>query len=181
MKDIRNKYVSVVNNGNLTLWTGPNPTKDDEAIGTALATANAIKEASPEATAYPVMVVQILPGDDLAKLHGIHKKTGYVVCGSTGCTCCKSENFVDGLYDDVSAAIDSASSHSKRGTVRSQYSKTGIYTVREIVYEQLPDGRVIVGSRVFESSSFWESGEDVYDAFAYEGKEVGKEGSYSER
>ena len=181
MADTRNKYVSVVVNGNLSNWTGPNPAKDEEAIEKAFKIAEANSKVNPEATVYPVLVTQILPGDDLAKLHGIRKKVGYVVCGSTGCSCCHNENFVDGIYDDVSKAIDSAASHSSRGTVRSQYTRTGIYTVREIEYELLPDDRIIIGNRVFDGTSFWESGEDIYDALSYEGKEVGQEGKYLSR
>lgn len=175
---LRNCYTAVINNGSISMWTGPNPSADDEALEKAVQAADQIRNVGG-GTVYPVLVREILPDDTPMTLAGIPKRKGYVIHGSTGCSCCRSENFVEGVYEDVSKAIDRAKSHEDRRTVRSQYSSTGIYTVREVEYEKLPDGRVIIGSRVYESDSFMEFGEEISEAIRYEGQEVGSQGKSS--
>lgn len=169
---MRNKYVSVVVNGQLSNWTGPNPSVEEDAIQRALKSAELSTQSQAGVTAYPVLITQILPDDTLMTLAGIRKKTGYIVHGSTGCSCCRSENFVEGIYETSDAAIDRAGEHQKRRTVRSQCSDTGIYTVREIEYERLPDGRVIIGNRVFDNFDFMEFGEEISESLSYEGKAI---------
>lgn len=85
-----------------------------------------------------------------------------LVFGSTGCSCCRCENFVEGVYMDPQAAQSSIDSHRQRRTVASQYSATGIYEMREVEAEALPNGRFIVGNRVIDESCY-ETGEGIYD------------------
>lgn len=110
-------------------------------------------------------------GEVMQLVQTIVKKTGYFVHGCTGCTCCQSENFVNGMYDNVDDAMECAARHEKDRTVRSQYSSTGIYTVRKIQYELLSDGRIIIGNRVFDDESIYETG-DIAEDLRYSGESL---------
>lgn len=99
------------------------------------------------------------------------KFNGFIVHGSTGCSCCRNENFVSGIYDDEDSAMENAIYHQKQRTVRSQYSDTGIYSVIQLEYELFEDGRILIGRRVFDDKSFWESGEIAED-LRYDGKVI---------
>lgn len=94
---------------------------------------------------------------------------GFIIIGTTGCSCCRNENFVDGLFDTIEQAKSKAQNHTERRTVRSQYSDTGIYEIRRIEYLQLPDERIVIGSRVFDDRYFFETGEDISWSMQYEG------------
>ena len=96
----------------------------------------------------------------------ITKHEGFVVFGSTGCTCCSSSNFVDGLYPTLEEASARTHYHTENRTVASQFSKSGRYSIQKVEYELLPDGRVIIGSDVFDSENFWETGDDFYFSIA---------------
>lgn len=98
----------------------------------------------------------------------ISKHTGFFIHGSTGCSCCRNENFVCGIQHSLDEALERAIRFHESKTVCSQYSDNGIYSIREIDYEKLPDGRVIIGSRVFEDESFYESG-NIATEMDYEG------------
>lgn len=103
----------------------------------------------------------------------IQKKTGYFIHGSTGCSCCREDNFIEGLYISAEEAFRDVDIHTRNRTVRSQYSETGIYTVQEIEYELLEDGRVIIGNRVFDDEKFYESGAIAED-LRYNGKTISR-------
>lgn len=97
----------------------------------------------------------------------IEKKTGILIKGSTGCTCCRDENFITGFYSDIEEARGIALSKYERKAVASQYAKNGVYTIMEVEYELLHDvndpdnDRIILQGRVFD-------GEFLYIS-AYEG------------
>lgn len=80
------------------------------------------------------------------------KKIVYWIEAMTGCSCCSYENFDLGFYfdkEEPQAIIDKW----KRGDgnpLASQYSKYGLYFLREAEAEILPDGRLIVEGRVFD-------------------------------
>lgn len=57
MPQPHNKYVSVVADGNLSLWTGPNPDKDKSAKQQAIDMAEVYRNQG--FTAYPVLVEEI--------------------------------------------------------------------------------------------------------------------------
>lgn len=99
----------------------------------------------------------------MPEVSGIQKKTGYYIHGSTGCTCCRNENFISGMYDSENYALDRLASHEKSRTVSSQYSNTGLYTLYKTGYELLPDGRIILKNYVFDDDSFYESGHIAND------------------
>lgn len=79
------------------------------------------------------------------------KKVWYIEC-RTGCSCCASENFDQGFYDnpkEPQALIDKW----RQGIdnpLASQYARYGIYHLIEDEAEILPDGRWIVAGSVFE-------------------------------
>ena len=91
------------------------------------------------------------------------KCEGFVIFGSTGCTCCSSDNFVEGIFHTLEEASRRVHSHTKNCTVASQFSKTGRYTIQKISYEKiLHDGRIIIGNNVFDEEEFWMTGDDFY-------------------
>lgn len=99
------------------------------------------------------------------------KHTGYLIHGSTGCTCCSSENFIEGIKTNSDDAMNTAISHKERKTVCSQYSETGIYSIIEIQYEKLLDGRIIIGDRIFDDEFIYEHGETAND-MRFDGKTI---------
>lgn len=106
------------------------------------------------------------------------KTQGYLIHGSTGCSCCRENNFVSGIYETLESAMEAAEDYVKVRRVASQYSNTGIYTIREIEYEQLSDGRVILGKMVFDDKhSLYEYG-SIAETLSSEGKSLGHLGSY---
>lgn len=132
--------------------------------------------------------------DHLAKLdrwaHAVQSKTefyiqhrrGYVVHGSTGCSCCRSSNFIYTASDlTLSDAVRIADDFVKSKRVSSQYSSTGIYWVYELDYEILPDGRVIAQGQVFQSYNDldWEVDGIKSDSFVTGLKQVYKTGKTS--
>jgi len=80
----------------------------------------------------------------------------YSIDCSTGCSCCSSENFRQGFYTDK-AEPEKLIAEWQQGNgnpLASQYARRGIYKLEEHDAEQLPDGRIIIGSRIYESSGF---------------------------
>lgn len=80
------------------------------------------------------------------------KKIGWYISCSTGCTCCSDENFYQGFYDTREEAQGIIDEYYKGNgnPLASQYAKYGRYSIYEIHYEELPDGRIIVHDKVFE-------------------------------
>ena len=112
------------------------------------------------------------PADTVAPTPFLTKKVGYYVYGRTGCTCCSNENFVGGLDLTLDKAIESVKWHISNRTVCSQYSPTGEYSVYQVDYEVLPDGRVIVGDRVLESEDEFHLYGDAANDFAGTGTRI---------
>jgi phosphodiesterase/alkaline phosphatase D-like protein len=107
------------------------------------------------------------------------KTQRYLIHGSTGCSCCRNENFLCGIYDTLVQAMQRAEEYVKSQRVCSQYSKTGIYTVYEIGYEELIDGRIIIGNHIFDDKhSIYEYGNDI-DSIRHDGKSLGHLGAYN--
>lgn len=104
-------------------------------------------------------------------LVGKQTHIGYIIHGSTGCTCCRSDNFIHGLYDTAEAAFAQVEQHVRMRTVRSQYSESGNYTVNEVEYENLSNGRILIDTTVFDSVSFFETG-TLAEALRHTGRRV---------
>lgn len=96
----------------------------------------------------------------------ITKHTGFIILGSTGCSCCRYDNFVQGIINTEEEAQELVASHKRNKTVASQFSATGNYTIKAVAYELISDGRVIVCDRVMDNESFVLTGEDEYYAFS---------------
>jgi hypothetical protein len=78
-------------------------------------------------------------------------KTGYAIFAKTGCSCdsCKEEFFIELFFtDDVIVAMNDAENYAKNGRLKSQYSNTGIYYIKEFEYVALEDGRKIIGNYI---------------------------------
>jgi len=73
----------------------------------------------------------------------------YTVYASTGCSCCNSDNHYRGPYRSKQDAEEAVKSFQQQHLVASQYSQQGNYDIEEHDAEVLPDGRVIIGSRIF--------------------------------
>lgn len=96
----------------------------------------------------------------------ITKHKGFIILGSTGCSCCRCDNFVQGIFQDEESAKATVENHRRNKTVASQYAKTGNYTIKPVDYELINDGRVIIGDRVMDNESFILTGESEYYAFS---------------
>ena len=102
----------------------------------------------------------------------IEKKTGFIIKAQTGCSCCKEENFIEGIFKTDEKALEFAMALYEEKAVASQYYPNGYYSIEEIEYEELSDNRIIIGSRIFEgdSDSLWISSWD--GANDIDGKQV---------
>jgi len=96
----------------------------------------------------------------------ITKHNGFIILGSTGCSCCRYENFVQGIIKTEEEANTLVESHKRNKTVSSQYSATGVYTIKRIEYELISDGRIILCDRVMDNENFVLTGADEYYAFS---------------
>lgn len=79
------------------------------------------------------------------------KKKVWWIEATTGCSCCAYQNFNKGFYfnkDEAQAVIDRWS-QGINNPLASQYAKYGRYYLGEEEAEILPDGRIIVGDKVF--------------------------------
>lgn len=74
----------------------------------------------------------------------------YTIYASTGCSCCNYENHYRGPYRTKQDAENAANSFREQRLLASQFSKQGNYSIDEHDGEILPDGRVIIGSRIFD-------------------------------
>ena len=107
--------------------------------------------------------------ESTAKSITITKKTGYIIHGSTGCSCCRDDNILEGIKDTEEEALESAIYLHDRKAVCSQYSSNGIYSIYKIDYEEISDERIIIGDRIFDDKFIYESGQTANDMM-YEGK-----------
>lgn len=73
----------------------------------------------------------------------------YTIYASTGCSCCNYENHYRGPYSSEEVAKQRADSFRSIRLLASQYSLRGNYRIAEHDAEVLPDGRVIIDSRIF--------------------------------
>lgn len=73
----------------------------------------------------------------------------FFVVASTGCTCCRNENSIHGPYSSQGKAKCVAKAMHETQYVRSQYSTNGEYDLYSADYEELQDGRKVVGRLVF--------------------------------
>lgn len=74
---------------------------------------------------------------------------GYMIYAQTGCSCCYGENHDRGPYKTRQEAELRRKNFLETSLLASQYSKNGIYTISEVEFEQLPDGRLIYDSKVY--------------------------------
>lgn len=68
----------------------------------------------------------------------------------TGCTCCSNENHYRGPYSTRQIAEKRVEEFKAMPLLASQYARQGRYEIEEHEAEQLPDGRLICGSKVYE-------------------------------
>ena len=83
----------------------------------------------------------------------------YMIHCSTGCTCCSNENHYCGPFSSREIAEGFKARFHATKRLASQYAPNGHYKVEEYDTEVLPDGRIIISSRVFPGwadQSGWE-------------------------
>lgn len=73
----------------------------------------------------------------------------FFTISETGCTCCRSDNRIFGPFKELDSAKSRRESNIASKNFASQYTTTGRHTLGSSEAEQLPDGRLIIGSRVF--------------------------------
>lgn len=79
----------------------------------------------------------------------------YIIDASTGCTCCSyDKDHKRGPYSTIEAAELRVKEFQEMPLLASQYASHGIYRIFEEEGEQLPDGRIICGNKVFPG--FWD-------------------------
>jgi len=87
----------------------------------------------------------------------------YLIHGSTGCTCCSYENFIEGIFKTIEEAQERKKYHTEHCTVASQYSRTGRYTIYKVKCKKYSNNsRIIVGHETFDSKNFHENREYYY-------------------
>lgn len=81
----------------------------------------------------------------------MEKRKVWWIEATTGCSCCAYQNFNRGFYfnkEEPQAIIDKWSK-GINNPLTSQYAEYGRYYLREGEAEVLPDGRIIMGDKVF--------------------------------
>ena len=81
----------------------------------------------------------------------LEKKKVWWIEATTGCSCCAYQNFNQGFYfnkEEPQAIIDKWNKGIDN-PLASQYAKYGRYYLGEEEAEVLPDGRIVVGDKVF--------------------------------
>lgn len=73
----------------------------------------------------------------------------YIIHCSTGCSCCNEENHYRGPYKAQKDAEDAKAGFQLNKLLASQYAPEGRYSIEEHEAEELPDGRIIIGRRIF--------------------------------
>jgi len=81
----------------------------------------------------------------------------------TGCSCCSSENHLRGPYSSLEVAEARKKNFQETSLLSSQYAPNGVYHIKEYQGELLPDGRIISGSRVYESFKDNGGDDDIWD------------------
>lgn len=77
------------------------------------------------------------------------RTTAYLVECRTGCSCCAEENHWRGPFSSQDAADKAVESFKAMPLLASQFSRTGVYSIRPATCEILDDGRMIIdGDRV---------------------------------
>lgn len=76
--------------------------------------------------------------------------TAYMIHARTGCTCCSYDNHFSGPFSskDVAETIKNKFHNAKK--LASQYAPNGLYSIYDCQAELLPDGRIIIESRIFQ-------------------------------
>ena len=89
------------------------------------------------------------------------KRPAFLIDCSTGCSCCADENHTRGPFKLREDAEAKAISYRERRLLASQFSSTGVYYIREVEAEVLPDGRLIIDNRVCAGFAD-DTGEEVF-------------------
>lgn len=85
----------------------------------------------------------------------------FLVRVSTGCTCCASDNFIEGPYLTREGAETSAESHKNRRTLSSQYAANGCQEILEASYEQAGEW-IILNEKYAIKGSFTDPENEVF-------------------
>lgn len=77
------------------------------------------------------------------------KATHYMVFASTGCSCCRDNNWAE-HFTSLESAWHCAQASWDCKSVASQYAERGVYSIHEIEVEILPGDRLVFGSSVLD-------------------------------
>lgn len=86
----------------------------------------------------------------------------FILRASTGCSCCRSDNFIEGPWRTREAAQARAEYHTRCKRLSSQYSDSGQYSLIEVDYERA--GRwIILDGKYAIDRPFIEDDEESFD------------------
>ena len=78
------------------------------------------------------------------------KSQAWMIHCQTGCSCCRNDNHWCGPFSSPEIAEIYKQEFHDRKKLASQYAPNGYYSISAHDAELMDDGRIIVGSRIFE-------------------------------
>lgn len=92
----------------------------------------------------------------------IPSTAAYFTISTTGCTCCRQENQIEGPFLSLEDARSNRDANYRTKQFASQYADHGVHKIGWAPYEQLPDGRLIIGDRIFQPETTFIGHPDNY-------------------
>lgn len=91
------------------------------------------------------------------------EKLYYIEC-RTGCTCCRCENHLRGMFITKESAERRVELFKKMPLLSSQYSSTGVYTIVDVdIKATLEDGTILVASKDTRNQGRWFDKDYIFD------------------
>ena len=84
----------------------------------------------------------------------IKKETGYIIRVTTFCACCKKHDFVMGIFTHRDIGRNHAVGCLAHNDPPIRHPERTAVDIREIEYEQISDGRIVVDGSVIPSGGF---------------------------
>lgn len=75
----------------------------------------------------------------------------FFTTATTGCSCCRHENRIFGPFSTLIAAQTQRDRNNVGTQFASQYAAHGCHSISKADAEQLGDGRIVIGDRIFPS------------------------------
>ena len=93
----------------------------------------------------------------------------YAYTGSTGCSCCRSDNFTRGPYETAEDVLEAVRCSYEAKEVCSQYSTNGVYSIYKLEVLPLFDDTFLVGNTCIEYHGYTSKYDYTYgDCITYD-------------